>query len=94
MVILEYTNSDKMDSRYGLVDESDLLIAVDQLEVFLQSVDQNAGQSQKNGPQTESRTGISNCFNCGAEGETRTRMSIQTLDPEPSASTSSATSAR
>ena len=31
---------------------------------------------------------------CGAEGETRTPMSIQTLDPEPSASTSSATSAR
>ena len=47
MVILEYTNSDKMDSRYGLVDESDLLIAVDQLEVFLQSVDQNAGNHKK-----------------------------------------------
>jgi hypothetical protein len=44
MVILEHTNSDKMDSRYGLVDGSDLLIAVDPLEVFLQSVDQNVGQ--------------------------------------------------
>ena len=29
----------------------------------------------------------------GAEGETRTRTSIRPLDPEPSASTSSATSA-
>ena len=94
MVILEHTNSDKMDSRYGLVDESDLLIAVDPLEMFLQSIYPNMGQSQKNGPQTASRSDISNCFNCGAEGETRTRMSIQTLDPEPSASTSSATSAR
>ena len=33
-------------------------------------------------------------MNYGAEGETRTPMSIQTLDPEPSASTNSATSAR
>ena len=33
------------------------------------------------------------CF-CGAEGETRTRTWKPTLDPEPSASTSSATSAR
>ena len=30
----------------------------------------------------------------GAEGETRTRTDIRPLDPEPSASTSSATSAR
>ena len=30
----------------------------------------------------------------GAEGETRTPTAIQRLDPEPSASTSSATSAR
>ena len=33
-------------------------------------------------------------FICGAEGETRTPTAIQPLDPEPSASTSSATSAR
>ena len=31
---------------------------------------------------------------CGAEGETRTPTRIHGLDPEPSASTSSATSAR
>ena len=31
---------------------------------------------------------------CGAEGETRTRTGVRPLDPEPSASTSSATSAR
>ena len=30
----------------------------------------------------------------GAEGETRTRTGVRPLDPEPSASTSSATSAR
>ena len=30
----------------------------------------------------------------GAEGETRTRTAIQPLDPEPSASTNSATSAQ
>ena len=31
---------------------------------------------------------------CGAEGETRTRTGVRPLDPEPSASTSSATSAQ
>ena len=50
MVMLEHMNSDKMDSRYGLVDESDLLIAADPLEVFLQRVYQNVGQSQKKWP--------------------------------------------
>ena len=32
-------------------------------------------------------------LSCGAEGETRTRTGVHPLDPEPSASTSSATSA-
>ena len=32
-------------------------------------------------------------FNCGAEGETRTPTGEPLLDPEPSASTNSATSA-
>ena len=50
MVILEHTNSDKMDSRYDIVDESDFLIAVDRIESFLHSVD----QAQKNSSQTES----------------------------------------
>jgi hypothetical protein len=31
---------------------------------------------------------------CGAEDETRTRTGVRPLDPEPSASTNSATSAR
>ncbi len=47
MVIFGHTNPDDMDSRYDIVDESDLLIAVDRIEVFLQGVDQNVGQSQK-----------------------------------------------
>jgi hypothetical protein len=94
MVMLEHMNSDKMDSRYGLEDESDGLIAVDPLEVFLQNVYQNVGQSQKKWPSNGEPKRYKSLILCGAEGETRTRMSIQTLDPEPSASTSSATSAR
>ena len=94
MVILKHINPNEMDSRYSIADESDLLIAADRIEMFLHSVDQTLGQSQKNSSQTESRNGICNCFNCGAEGETRTRTGVRPLDPEPSASTSSATSAR
>ena len=37
MVIFGHTNPDDMDSRYDIVDESDLLTAVDQIEVFLQN---------------------------------------------------------
>jgi hypothetical protein len=55
MVILEHTNSGKMDSRYDIVDESDFLIAVDRIEAFLQSVD----QAQKNSSQTESHKLVS-----------------------------------
>ena len=55
MVILEHTNSDKMDSRYDIVDESDFLIAVDRIEAFLQSVD----PAQKNSSQTESHNLVS-----------------------------------
>jgi hypothetical protein len=54
MVIFGHMNPDDMDSRYDIVDESDLLIAVDRIEVFLQGVDQNVDQAQKNGSQTES----------------------------------------
>ena len=94
MVILIHTNLNEMDSKFEKVDESDLLIAVDRIEVFLRSVDQDVGQSQKNGSQTESRNRVSNCFNFGAEGESRTRTGVRPLAPEPSASTISATSAR
>ena len=47
MVIFGHMNPDDMDSRYDIVDESDLLTAVDQIEVFLQSVDQDVDQTQK-----------------------------------------------
>ena len=47
MFIFGHTNPDDMDSRYDIVDESDLLTAVDQIEVFLQSVDQDVDQTQK-----------------------------------------------
>jgi hypothetical protein len=43
MVMLDQINFDKMDSRYGLVDESDLLIAVDPFEIFFQNIYQNVG---------------------------------------------------
>ena len=78
-----------MDSRYGSVDGSDLLTAVDQMRCFYKVI-----TKQKKWLSNREPKRVSNCFNYGAEGETRTRMSIQTLDPEPSASTSSATSAR
>jgi hypothetical protein len=51
-------------------------------------------QRHKNTPSGEGLYSCKLLILCGAEGETRTPMSIRTLDPEPSASTSSATSAR
>ncbi len=51
-----------------------------------------AGREKKKGRQS---FGFPPCYtNLGAEGESRTPTSIRPLDPEPSASTSSATSAR
>ena len=47
MVTLNHTNPNEMDSRFEIADESDLLIVVDRIEVFLRSVDQKLGQSQK-----------------------------------------------
>ena len=47
MVIFDHMNLDEMDSRYGIVDESDFLTAVDRIEVFLQRVDQNIDQAKK-----------------------------------------------
>jgi integrase len=55
MVIFGHSNPDDMDSRYDIVDEGDLLTAVDQVEAFLQSVDHSVDQGQKNGSQTESQ---------------------------------------
>ncbi len=60
MVIFGHSNPDDMDSRYDIVDESDLLTAVDQIEAFLRNVDQSVDQAQKNGSQAESRKRVSN----------------------------------
>ena len=60
MVIFGHSNPDDMDSRYDIVDESDLLAAVDRIEAFLRNVDQNVDQAQKNGSQAESRKRVSN----------------------------------
>ena len=94
MVIMGHSTGNDMNFRYNSVDEADWLNSVDQIEVFLKSVDHPVDQGQKKSSQNESSNAVSICFNCGAEGESRTRTSIRTLDPEPSASTNSATSAR
>ena len=39
MVIFGHANLDDMDSRYDIVDESDLLTTVDQIEAYLENVD-------------------------------------------------------
>ena len=54
---------------------------------------QKAAES-KNSPWNKGYFCVSAWFYCGAEGETRTPTRKPSLDPEPSASTSSATSAR
>ena len=40
MVILGHTNGNDTDFRYDTAEESDRLVAVDKLEVFLRGVDQ------------------------------------------------------
>ena len=51
MVIMGHSAGNDMNFRYDSVDEADLLNAVDQIEAFLESVD----QGQKNGPREESQ---------------------------------------
>jgi hypothetical protein len=49
-----------MNFRYDSVDEAVLLNAVDQIEVFWESVDHPVGQGQKNGPRKESQNRATN----------------------------------
>lgn len=47
MVIFGHANPDDMDSRYDIVDESDLLTTVDQIEAYLENVDHRVDQGHK-----------------------------------------------
>ena len=53
MVIMGHSAGNDMNFRYDSVDEGDLLNAVDQIEVFLESVDHPVDQGQKNSPHEE-----------------------------------------
>jgi len=54
MLIFGHSNTSDMDSRYDIIDEQDLLTAVDQLEIYLENVDQSVDQQQKRSSQKES----------------------------------------
>jgi hypothetical protein len=84
----------EMFDRYNTVDRDDAVKAGKDLEVFLRSVDQNVDQANKKGVAASGGNVVTPCFYYGAEGETRTPTDVRQLDPEPSASTNSATSAR
>ena len=47
MVIFWHANPDDMDSRYDIVDESDLLTTVDQIEAYLKNGDHRVDQGHK-----------------------------------------------
>ena len=47
MVMFGHSNSNDMDLRYDIVDETDLLNAVDQVEAYLQNVDHSVDQETK-----------------------------------------------
>jgi len=55
MVIMGHSAGNDMNFRYDSVDEADLLNAVDQIELFLESVDNPVDQGQKKGSQEESQ---------------------------------------
>jgi len=46
MAIQEHSRGNDMNARYDLVGESDLIDAIDRLEVFFQNVDQNVDQKE------------------------------------------------
>ena len=48
MFIFDHSNGNDMDFRYDTINDLDLLTAVDQLEAFLQNVDQNVDQNENN----------------------------------------------
>jgi hypothetical protein len=82
MFIFGHSDGNDMDYRYDTIDNSDLLAAVDQLEMFLQDVDQIVDHGQKNSHVAMASNDVINCFYFGAEGETRTPTRIPGLDPE------------
>ena len=82
-----------MFDRYNTVVEEDTRKAVDQLQAYLASVDQTVYQEASEKKKELAENGLTPCISYGAEGGTRTRTGIHPLDPEPSASTNSATSA-
>jgi len=47
MVIFGHSDGSDMDARYDIIDEQDLLNAVDQLETYLENVDQSVDQETK-----------------------------------------------
>ena len=53
------SDGNDMNFRYDSVDEVDLLNAVDQIDVFLESVDHPVEQGQKNGFQEEIQNRVS-----------------------------------
>jgi|GEM_PF-124603 len=93
-VIMEITghSTTEMFHRYNTVDVEDRTQAVNQMGAYLQVLDKTLdNESQDKKKELANSANPLKLF--GAEGETRTRTSVRTLDPEPSASTSSATSA-
>ena len=69
-------------SCWKTIDENDLLVAIDQIENYLKSVDQNVDQFpiQKKKEASLNQPTPWNSF--GAEGGTRTRTGLRLLDPE------------
>jgi len=81
MVIFGHANPNDMDLRYDTVDEGDLTQST-KLRLFWKIDTIIVTIAQKKAIRIESFNGVTCCFNCGAEGESRTRTSIRTLDPE------------
>ena len=59
MFIFGHSDSSDMDLRYDIIDESDLLNAIDQLENYFKNVNHSVDQGQKNSSQNESRNLLS-----------------------------------
>ena len=59
MIMFGYSNGNDMDLRSDIVDVSDLINAVDQIEAYLHNVDHCVDQGQKNSPRDESRNRLS-----------------------------------
>jgi len=83
-VIMEITghSTREMFDRYNTVDAEDAKQAVDQLQNFLKSVDQNVDHAPLENKKGLTLTQLTLCNCYGAEGGTRTRTSVSLLDPE------------